>query len=181
MELRMAAERYQIPDTLVTTYLHMTRRDQFRPAYVELPGVHIMPMGAPDVNFYRFLYRSVGEHLRWRDRLIMSEAELEAALAKPGTTVNVMYVGGIPAGYVELANNGTETELAYFGLRPAYHGLGLGKHLLSYGIEQAWMKNIQRLWVHTCNLDSPHALENYVKRGFEIYDVHHQPMPHRYI
>ena len=176
----MSAERYIVPDTLVTTYLHMTHRDQFRPARVDLTGIQIMPMGSPDVSFYRFLYRSVGEHLRWRDRLVMSDAELENALAQLGTSVNVLYVGGIPAGYVELANNGAETELAYFGLRPAYHGLGLGKHLLSFGIERAWEQNIQRLWLHTCNLDSPRALDNYVKRGFEVYDVHTQPMPQRY-
>lgn len=176
----MAAVRDSMPDMLETTYLHMTRRDQFRPAYTAIDGISIMPMQAPDISFYRFLYRAVGETWRWRDRLIMSDAQLEAAIAAPGTSVNVIYVGGIPAGYVELVNQGKETEVAYFGLRPAYMGMGLGKHLLSYGIERAWMDDIHRLSVHTCNLDGPHALDNYLKRGFEIYDVHRQPMPTRY-
>lgn len=176
----MAAACDAVPDTLVTTYLHMTRRDQFRPAYAAIGGIHIVPMRAPDVNSYRFLYRSVGESLRWRDRLIMSDAELTAALAAPGTTVHVLHVDDAPAGYVELANKGRETEIAYFGLFPAYTGMGLGKHLLSYGIEQAWKADLQRLWVHTCNLDGEHALANYVKRGFEVYDIQRQPMPARY-
>ena len=35
-----------------------------------------------DVDFYRSLYRSVGEQWNWRDRLIMSDEELAKALAK---------------------------------------------------------------------------------------------------
>ena len=66
----MAAVRSSsVPDMLVTTYLHMTSRDQFCPAYVDVDGVRIAPMTRPDVTFYRFLYRAVGEQLRWRDRL----------------------------------------------------------------------------------------------------------------
>ncbi len=120
------------PNLLITTYLQMTRRDQFRPAYAEVDGVQIMPMEAPDVEFYRFLYRGVGEVWRWRDRLIMPVEELQAVLAAPGTSVDVLYLRGVPAGYVELVRRDEETEIAYFGLRPAYTGLGLGKHLLSY-------------------------------------------------
>ena len=35
----------------------------------------------------------------------------------------------------------------------------------------------QRVWLHTCNLDGPHALANYQKRGFRIYDVVEEPCP----
>ncbi len=169
-----------LPDLLITTYLQMTSRDQFRPAYVEIDGVQIMPMETPDVEFYRFLYGTVGEAWRWRDRLIMPVAELETLLATPGTSVHVLYVRGVPAGYVELARRDAETEIVYFGLRPAYIGRGLGKHLLSIGITQAWGDDIQRVWLHTCNLDGPYALNNYRKRGFEVYDVQQRPMPSRF-
>jgi GNAT superfamily N-acetyltransferase len=134
-----------------------------------------------DVAFYRFLYRSVGEQWCWRDRLLMAEEELQALLAAPGTTVHVLYVDDVPAGYLELAQSSESTEIAYFGLRPDYIGKGLGKHLLSYGIAQAWQDGAKRLWVHTCNLDGSHALNNYIKRGFSIYNVHEQPMPERYL
>jgi GNAT superfamily N-acetyltransferase len=60
-------------------------------------------------------------------------------------------------------------------------GKGLGKHLLSYGIAQAWNNGAKRLWVHTCNLDGPYALNNYIKRGFSVYKVDEQPMPERYL
>jgi GNAT superfamily N-acetyltransferase len=140
----------------------------------------VMSMNAPDIGFYRFLYTSVGEQWRWRDRLIMPEEELESILSVPGTSVHVLYVHGIPAGYVELSRQGEDTEIAYFGLRPEFIGQGLGKHLLSFGIARAWDDGARRVWVHTCNLDGPHALPNYLKRGFSVYETHIQPMPERY-
>lgn len=169
---------------LVTTYLEMTDPSQFRPDYLSETGGHsvmMMPMNAADVGFYRFLYNSVGEMWRWRDRNYLSDDELRAILASPDTGVYVLYVDGIPAGYIELAKQGDDTEIAYFGLRPAFIGRGLGKHLLSYGIARAWDGGAKRVWVHTCSLDSPAALQNYMKRGFRIYDVHEQPMPERYV
>jgi GNAT superfamily N-acetyltransferase len=177
----MALAVQPIPDTLITTYLHMTEHGQFRPAFSDdTDGIMIVSLNAPDVRFYRFLYSSVGEQWRWRDRLIMPEDELETILSAPETSVHVLYAHGIPAGYVELARQGETTEIAYFGLRPGFMGRGLGKHLLSFGIARAWDDGSQRVWVHTCNLDGPHALSNYLKRGFSIYETHVQPMPERY-
>ncbi len=176
----VAAQQIETPSNLVTTYLHMMDRSQFRPSFIENPHVKIILMTTADVIFYRFLYSEVGKDWRWRDRLVISEHELREAISKPGVSVHVMYVDGVPAGYVELAKSGDETEVAYFGLRPEFHGNGYGKHLLSYGIAQAWQDGAKRVWVHTCNLDGPFALNNYLKRGFRIYEVHEAPMPSRY-
>lgn len=179
----------RLPDTLVTTYLQMTDWSQFRPAYLNyLDGMKLMCMGTPDVAFYRFLYSSVGEEWRWRERLSHSDEEIKALLLDPGTSVHVLYVNGVPAGYIELAERKEgptgrffSTEIVYFGLRSTYIGRGLGKHLLSHGIAYAWNRGTQRLWVHTCNLDGPHALNNYIKRGFKIYRVDKEPMPEGYL
>ncbi len=177
----MSGEMGTIPDVLVTTYLQMTDRSQFNPAYLDDDsGLSVKAMEAGDVAFYRFLYASVGEQWKWRDRLLLPETELKELLLAPGTTVYVLYVSDRPAGYIELAQSEQSTEIAYFGLFPDYMGKGLGKHLLSYGIERAWNDGAKRLWVHTCNLDGPYALENYIKRGFSIYNVEEQPMPERY-
>lgn len=171
-----------ILDTLTTTYLEMTSVTAFRPAFrADLHGITIERMETPDLEFYRFLYNEVGREWRWRDRNHMSDFELESILNSPKTDVYVLYVNGTPAGYVELAQRGREIEIAYFGLRKRYHGRGLGKHLLSYGIQKAWEKQPERIWLHTCNLDGPHALENYVKRGFSIYRVDEEPMPEIYV
>jgi GNAT superfamily N-acetyltransferase len=167
----------QVPDMLVTTYLHMTDPSDFHSVQIDDPLVQILSMNNADVAFYRFLYSEVGREYRWRDRLIISEQELLDAISKPGVLIHVLYVHGVPAGYVELAQTGDSTEVAYFGLRPAFHGNGYGKHLLSYGISQAWATGTKHIWVHTCNLDGPYALSNYLKRGFKVYEVQETPMP----
>lgn len=169
-----------IPDTLVTTYLEMTDPSQLNADYADdFPGsVRIERMDATDVQFYRFLYDSVGDQWAWRDRRLMSDCELAAALDH--ASVYVLYVDGVPAGYVELARHADSTEIAYFGLRPAYMGRGLGKYLLSFGIARAWDEGAQRVTVHTCNNDAPQALPNYLKRGFQIARIEEEPMPDRY-
>jgi GNAT superfamily N-acetyltransferase len=167
------------PATLTTTYLEMVSPDEFVPSYVENQQMKIEQLQGDDVDFYLSLYRGVGQELAWRDRVLMPKDELSKALHK--ASIYVMYVNGTPAGYVELEVQGTDVEIAYFGLFKAYQGLGLGKHLLSYGIEKAWELGPQRVYVHTCNLDGEHATINYTKRGFKIYMQTQEPMPERYL
>ena len=100
-----------------------------------------------------------------------------ASVRSPGRAAGC---GDDPAGYVELVQTGRDVEIAYLGLCPAYLGRGLGKHLLSYGIDRAWQGDVSRVWLHTCNLDAPNALDNYLKRGFKVYKLHRYPMPERY-
>ena len=171
-----------IPEKLITTYLEMKDRTLFRPAFLEdSQHLTIIRMARPDVAFYQFLYRAVGDAWRWRDRLLIADDALLKILSAPGLTVDVLYVEGVPAGYVELLREEENTEIAYFGLRPNFIGRGLGKHLLSHGIAQAWGDGAARVWVHTCNLDGPHALSNYQKRGFAVYKVEEGPMPERFL
>lgn len=169
-----------VPDMLVTTYIEMSAYEHFKPAYNPQPGVEVRRMDCADVSFYRFLYQSVGGDWRWRDRLELSDEALAAILCQPTNHVYVLYVEGAPAGYIELEQQGDHTEVAYFGLRKPYMGRGLGKHLLSYGIEKAWQLGTSRIWLHTCNLDSPRALDNYLKRGFRVYMTQTEAMPNIY-
>jgi GNAT superfamily N-acetyltransferase len=64
---------------------------------------------------------------------------------------------------------GGQVELAYFGLLPSFIGRGLGTELLAAAIDRAWQLRPGRVWVHTCTLDHPRALQTYQSRGFEIY------------
>jgi GNAT superfamily N-acetyltransferase len=88
-----------------------------------------------------------------------------------------MYAENAPAGYAEVRKDSDgSVELAYFGLVPEYVGRGLGKHLLSVVVERIWEEGTGRIWLHTCTLDHPSALPNYLKRGFvpfrtEVYEV----------
>ena len=66
-------------------------------------------------------------------------------------------------------DEGPQTEIAYFGLVPEFVGKGFGKLLLEDCIDKAWELAETRIWLHTCTLDSPSALPNYLNRGFEIF------------
>jgi GNAT superfamily N-acetyltransferase len=168
------------PQTLTTTYLEMTHPNQHNTSFQTASDIRIERMETVDVGFYRYLYKSVGEKWRWRDRLLISSSELREILSKSTTHVYILYISGAPAGYVELDQQGSSTEIAYFGLREEYQGRGLGKHLLSYGIQKAWELGARRVFLHTCNLDGPYALANYQKRGFRVYMQHNEPMPEIY-
>jgi N-acetylglutamate synthase-like GNAT family acetyltransferase len=102
-------------------------------------------MDAGDVALYRFLYSSVGERWRWRNRLLLTQRQLEALLVAPGNSIHVLYVDNVAAGCIELTKSDESTNIVYLGLCPDYIGKDLGKHLLSYGIEQAWNDNAKRL------------------------------------
>jgi GNAT superfamily N-acetyltransferase len=113
------------------------------------------------------LYRSVGAGWQWTDRLGWSAARWAAWEA--GVETHVARVDGEEAGYVELdASQPGAVEVAYFGLLPAFHGAGLGGHLLTFGLRRA-LELAPRVWVHTCSLDGPHALANYQARGLELF------------
>ena len=48
-------------------------------------------------------------------------------------------------------------------------GKGIGGGMLSLAVREAWeIKGTQRVWLHTCSDDHPHALGNYEKRGFRL-------------
>ena len=84
---------------------------------------------------------------------------------------------------------GDDVEIVYFGLLPEFIGLGLGGTLLTAAIERAFGLGAARAWVHTCSLDHPQALGNYLARGMRVYrtEVDHGsavrrdwcPAPHR--
>ncbi len=166
-----------LPDVLITSYLRVYP-EEFKPAFVTDDRMRVAPLHAPDVRYYRFMYNTVGEKWNWTDRLLLEDSEIRAILSDPCLTIFVLYFNGAPAGYIELAERGGgATEVVYFGLREAYWGKGLGKHLLSFGVSHAFDSGASEVILNTCNLDGPHALKNYQKRGFHVYDVTRKPMP----
>ncbi len=135
---------------------------------------HRRPIG-PDE--YLALYTLVGERWHWRDRLAWRADELEAHLAQPGVEIWSADARGETAGFFELHRRpDDEVELSYFGLAPAFIGRGIGGWLLTRAAERAFAMGGRRVVLNTCTLDGPHALPNYLARGFTIvreerYDV----------
>ncbi|MBL7995079.1 GNAT family N-acetyltransferase [bacterium] len=154
---------------VVTTYLEMVEKPADIPSG-NPEGALIMRANRPTVSFYRFLYNTVGENWKWVDRKKLSDDDLRIIIQDENVEVHVLYKNGVPAGYVELDfRQISEVEIAYFGLMPEFIGQGSGKRLLQWAINSAWERNPKRLWLHTCSLDHPGALQLYQKCGFKIY------------
>ncbi len=153
------------------TYLELTSPDQFRPAFGEFSDLVVERVQQPTPALYRDCYRTVGEPYHWYDRRDWSDEQIRAHLAQPDITLHVATRNGALAGWYELRRvpEDGSAEIAYFGLAPDAIGRGLGKHLLSAAVRDAWAMNPTRVWLHTCTLDHPHALPNYEKRGFVRY------------
>ncbi|HOI86904.1 MAG TPA: GNAT family N-acetyltransferase [Lentimicrobium sp.] len=134
-------------------------------------GCLVMQAVKPTRSFYLFLYTSVGRPYQWYNRLMIPAGELDRLLQDEKTTVWVLYVNGVPAGFAEFDATITgETEMVYFGLTCEFTGKGLGMPFLKWCIHKAWEQPLSRLWLHTCDLDHPAALHMYRKAGFAIYD-----------
>lgn len=152
------------------TYMQMFARPRGLSVAAPEDGLAIVQAVPPTISFYRYLYDTVGGGWEWRDRRLMSDAQLGAIVRHPLVETHVLYAAGTPAGYAELdRRQADEIELAYFGLMPEFIGRGLGKFLLNWAIDRAWSYGPKRFWVHTCTLDHPRALPNYLGAGFEPY------------
>lgn len=157
-------------DTLVT-YLEMTAPPAAAPLRPPRAGLEVRAARRPTVSFYRYLYSMIGEDWTWVMRRLLADDELRQILEDPAVEVNVLWVGGVPAGLAELdRRQPPDVELAYFGLLPEFIGQGLGRWLLDWTIHHAWRAQPRRLWVHTCDLDHPRAIGVYRKSGFRVYD-----------
>jgi GNAT superfamily N-acetyltransferase len=155
----------------IVTYLEMTAPPTQPPRPAPRPDLEIRRAHSPTVSFYRYLYAAVGEPWTWTVRRCLSDAELAATLDDRRVEVNVLWAAGVPAGYAELDRRAApDIELAYLGLVPEFIGQGLGAYLLDWAIHHAWRARPRRLWLHTCDLDHPRALDFYQSLGFCIYD-----------
>jgi GNAT superfamily N-acetyltransferase len=133
-------------------------------------GISIVHAQKPTIAYYRFLYDAVGRPWNWTSRKKLSDAALAAIIHDPRDEVHVLFVDGVPAGFVELDRRVEgEIEITQFGLVQEFIGQGLGWYFLQWAIDKAWAYSPQRLWLHTCTEDHPAALPNYLKAGFVIY------------
>lgn len=165
---------------VTTWYLEMLDPKHLRPSAPGDYPLRIEQTKIPSPEFSRFLYSSVGGNHYWIDRLSWNYERWQMYLNRQEVETWVAYISGTPAGYIELERQPQDNvEVAYFGILPQFIGQRLGGHLLSVGVQRAWEMGAKRVWVHTCTLDSPHALANYQARGFQIYqqEVHRQELP----
>ena len=148
---------------VVVTYLEITDPAAIRPAKAPRMELSIARAVPPDGALSRRFYERVGAPWSWTDRLGDDDVSWQAHAERVET-----WILGEDAGYYELRPDGRDVEIAYFGLVPAFHGLGLGGRLLEHALRRAFELG-DRVWLHTCTLDGPHALANYRARGLVPY------------
>ena len=158
--------------SIVTTYLEMRSPDHLRAKWCADGRFLIREKIEHDWRFNRDLYFAVGQMWSWNDKRVWNDEQWKDYGLAPELRTFAAYYDSSLAGYYELRRDDEGgVEIAYFGLLPEFIGRGLGGTLLTSAIEEAWrmLPSVSRVWVHTCNLDHPAALENYQARGMMIY------------
>jgi GNAT superfamily N-acetyltransferase len=149
----------------VVTHLEMTARPPQRP---DPSGPwSIRRVEHPGLDWFRDLYRRIGEEWLWFSRLRMSDEELAAIIHSPQVELHALVQDGRDEGLLELDfRQAGQCELAFFGVTAKLIGSGAGRFLMNRALELAWSRPVTRAWVHTCSFDHPSALAFYQRSGF---------------
>jgi GNAT superfamily N-acetyltransferase len=152
----------------VVTHLEMTERPAFG---CEPQGAWTLRrVEAPELDWFRDLYRRVGEQWLWFSRLQMADAELAAIIRSPLVEEYALVHDGCDEGLLELDfRDAGQCELAFFGVTAKLIGSGAGRWLMNRALELAWSRPVRRVWVHTCTFDHPSALAFYQRSGFRPF------------
>jgi len=151
--------------TVVTT-LEMRTRPALRP----LPSspLRLVAWDRPTPEKYLALFGRVGTPWLWFSRAVLQERQLLQIIHDPKVAIfAAVDPAGVEVGMLELDfRTGGQCEISYFALVPELAGKGLGRWLMAEALTRAWVKGIARVWVHTCTLDHPSALNFYRAQGF---------------
>jgi GNAT superfamily N-acetyltransferase len=165
----------------------MSSSQHLRVTYLELceapraarnrAGTEHISLEAMTSRAYLSLYRRVGEPLRWDQRLLIPDAELETLLGSGDLHIYVVRNAlGDPLGFCEFDRSAfPQIELKHFGLLREAQGQGIGPWLLSAALHQEWKSGANRIWLHTDTWDHPAAVPVYERAGFRVYDVRYEP------
>lgn len=166
----------------IVTHLDMTAPPAALPPKPR-PSLRLEWRARPDLDWYRNLYRRVGEEWLWFSRLLMTDADLAAMLHDPDNEVYVLLDGEAEIGMLELDwRQRPDCEIVFFGLVPEAFGGGAGAWLIGQAQDIAFGNGAARLWLHTCTFDHPKAMAFYMAHGFRPYkrEIELAPDPRLY-
>ncbi len=151
--------------------LEMASPDELQPKRSDREDLEFLQVAQPSPEFSWFLHQAVGTAFRWGGREHWRKHEWVEWVNRPAVFTWVMYASGAPAGYVEYERQPDGSiQIAHLGLLPSFIGQGLGGHMLTLALEQAWADGATVVWLKTCSHDHPNALKNYQARGMRIVD-----------
>ena len=122
----------------------------------------------PDLAKYRALFRRVGTPWLWYSRLVLADSALAAIVCDEAVEVYAaLDRAGIEVGMLELDfRQPGACEINYFALIPELAGQRHGRWMMAEALARAWRPGVARVWLHTCTLDHPSALNFYRAQGF---------------
>jgi GNAT superfamily N-acetyltransferase len=133
-------------------------------------GLALRHVTSPDAQWYRAIYREIGEDWLWFSRLMLSDEALLTIIRDPKVEVYILSHEGREAGLLELDFRVPDIcELSFFGVASGLIGSPAGRWLMNRALEIVWSRGIHRFWVHTCTHDHPRALPFYVRSGFRAF------------
>jgi GNAT superfamily N-acetyltransferase len=154
----------------VVTHLEMRTKLPLRRDHVKQGEYALRRQPAPDLGWYRELYRRVGQDWLWFSRLAMDDAALTTITHDQAVEVHALRHRGRDEGILEIDfRRFPDVEIAFLGVVPSLLSKGAGRYLMNRALEIAWGRTPKRVTIHTCTLDHPRALEFYLKTGFVPY------------
>ena len=149
-------------------YLEINSLEDLKTKAVQSEGFSIKEEDKNNFALNKFFYKQIGKKHEWVDRLIWQDKNWIDYVSNENLKTLILRKEKDIVGYFELLFDNNECEIAYLGILEEYIGKGYGGFLLSEAIRLGFTYS-RRIWVHTCSLDHPNALENYKSRGMKIF------------
>jgi GNAT superfamily N-acetyltransferase len=152
----------------------MTSPADLRPGREAPQPIELETVSPTAPELVRATYIRIWEQLAFSGRMEWSDTDWTQELSRPGVEAWLARVGDEIAGLVELEADADDTVgIVVFGLVPEFIGRGFGGPFLTLATQLAWAMpspmGIGRVWLQTYSSDHPHAITNYIARGFIVF------------
>ena len=157
--------------TIDRFYLHLLSARDLKKSNCKKINIDILLKKKPTIDLCKFFYKEVGRDFFWRDRLKWSNQDWLDYVNNDFFKLYILKYNNRLAGYYELLYDPktNSMEIPYFGIFKEFYGKKIGGYLLTDALSTSFKQNITKVWVHTCTLDHPNALKNYLARGMKIF------------
>ena len=156
---------------IIRSYLHITSKDCPIKSHCKEKKLEVLLEEKPTPDLCKFFYKEIGKDFFWRDRLKWSDQDWLNYINNDFFKLYILKYNNKLAGYYELLYDpkALSMEIAYFGIFKEFFGKGIGGYLLTDAILTSFNQKVDKVWVHTCTLDHPNALKNYIARGMKVF------------
>jgi ribosomal protein S18 acetylase RimI-like enzyme len=157
--------------TIDRFYLHLLSVTDLNKSNCKELNLEVQLEKKPTIDLCKFFYKEVGKNFFWRDRLKWSDQDWLDYINSNFFKLYILKHNNKLAGYYELLYDlkTNSMEIPYFGIFKEFYGKKIGGYLLTEALSTSFKQKITKVWVHTCTLDHPNALKNYLARGMKIF------------